>query len=105
MAVMPLTLQQLEMLRYKPPAGQSQTVTTQSVIQMFREANGFDITPKEILIICLLNTIQDKNIMIKVQEHLKETREWEEVRNIIVKWTEPHISVSATDKTKECMPV
>ena len=32
--VMPLTLQRLEMLRYKPPAGQSQTVTTQSMIQM-----------------------------------------------------------------------
>ena len=37
MAVMPLTLQGLEMLRYKPPAGQPQTVTTQLLVQMFRE--------------------------------------------------------------------
>ena len=37
-AVMPLTLRQLEVLCYIPPAGQSQTVTTQTVIQMYREA-------------------------------------------------------------------
>ena len=35
MAVMPVTLQWLEMLRYKFPAGQSQTLTTQSLVQMF----------------------------------------------------------------------
>ena len=32
MAVMPLTLQRLEMLRYKPPTGKSQTMTTELVI-------------------------------------------------------------------------
>ena len=31
-AVIPLTLQRLEMLRYKPPAGQSQTVTMQHLV-------------------------------------------------------------------------
>ena len=31
-AVIPLTLQRLEMLHYKPPAGQSQTVTTQHLV-------------------------------------------------------------------------
>ena len=72
MAVMSLTLQRLEMLRYKPLAGQSQTVTTQSVIQMFREVNGFKITPQETLVICMLNTIQDKNMILKVQEHITE---------------------------------
>ena len=44
MAVMPLTLQRLDMLRYKPPTGQSQTVTTQLLVQMFRECEGFDMT-------------------------------------------------------------
>ena len=51
MEVMPLNLQRLEVLRYKPPLGQSQTVTTQTIIQMFREANGFERTPNDILII------------------------------------------------------
>ena len=72
MAVMPLNLQRQEVLRYKPPLGQSQTVTTQTIVQMFREVNGIVMTPDEILIICLLNMIQDKNLMIKVQEQLTE---------------------------------
>ena len=59
MAVMPLTLQRLEMLHYKPPAGQSQTMTTQTLVQMFREAEGFAMTPEETLIICMLDTITD----------------------------------------------
>ena len=46
-AVIPLTLQRLEMLRYKPPAGQSQTVTTQHLVQMFRECEGFAMTPAD----------------------------------------------------------
>ena len=60
MAVMPLTLQRLEMLCYKPPAGQSQTMTTQTLVQMFRESEGFTMTPEETLIICMLNTITNK---------------------------------------------
>ena len=55
--VMPLSLQRVEMLHYSPPQGQSQSATTQTIIQMFRECSGFDITPQEVLIICLLNTI------------------------------------------------
>ena len=47
MAVIPLTLQRLEMLCYKPPSGQSQTVTTQHLIQMFRECEGFKMTPEK----------------------------------------------------------
>ena len=72
MAVMPLILQRLEILCYKPPAGQSQTMTTQTLVQMFRESEGFTMTPEETLIICMLNTIQDKNMMIKVQENITE---------------------------------
>ena len=52
---------------------------------MFRECNGFEITPAEVLIICLLNTIQEKSVLIKVQEQITETSTWEEVRNLIVK--------------------
>ena len=85
MAVISLTLQRLKMLRYKPPAGQSQTVTTQILVQMFRKSEGFAMTPEETLEICMLNMIQDKNLMVKVQEHIRENMEWEEVRNIIVK--------------------
>ena len=84
-SVMPLTLQRIELLRYSPPQGQSQSATTQTIIQMFRECNGFEITPAEVLIICLLNTIQDKSVLIKVQKQIKETSTWEEVRNLIVK--------------------
>ena len=43
------------------------------------------LPPHEVLIICLLNTIQDKNMMIKVQEQMTENMTWEEVRNIIIK--------------------
>ena len=60
MAVMPVNLQWFEVLRYKPPPGQSQTITTQALIQMTCKANGFDMISNEIIIICLLNTIQDK---------------------------------------------
>ena len=73
------------MLRYSPSSGQSQSATTQTIIQMFREASGFKITPNKVLIICLLNTIQDKNMMVKVQEQMTENMTWEEVRNIIIK--------------------
>ena len=52
---------------------------------MFWEAEGFTMTPEETLIICMLNTIQNKNMMIKVQEHITEDMLWEEVRKIIVK--------------------
>merc|ERR1712089_70447 len=84
-SVMPLSLQRVEMLRYSPPQGQSQLATTQTIIQMFRKCSGFDITPQEVLIICLLNTIQEKAMLIKVQEQMTETSTWEEVRNIIIK--------------------
>merc|ERR1711989_177990 len=82
---MPLSLQRVEMLHYRPPQGQSQSATTQTIIQMFRECSGFDITPQEVLIICLLNTIQEKTMLVKVQEQRTERSTWEEVRNIIIK--------------------
>ena len=84
-SVMPLTLQRVELLHYSPPQGQSQSATTQTIIQMFRECSGFDITPQEVLIICLLNTIQEKSVLIKVQEQITERSTWEEVHNLIVK--------------------
>ena len=73
------------MLRYKPPAGQSQTVTTQHVVNMFRECEGFAMTPEETLIIVMLNTITSKELMVKVNENLRDDMRWEDVRNIIVK--------------------
>ena len=85
MAIMLLNLKWLKVLRYKPPSGQSQTVTTQTIVQMFREANGFKMTPNKVLIICLVNTIQDKNLMIKVQEQMTEHMDWEQVRNKMIK--------------------
>ena len=63
-SVMPLSLQRVEMLCYSPPQGQSQSATTQTIIQMFRECSVFDITPQEVLIICLLNTIQEKTMLV-----------------------------------------
>ena len=60
-------------------------MTMQSLVQMFREAEGFTMTPEQTLVICMLNTIQDKKMMIKVQEHITEDMPWEEVRNVIVK--------------------
>merc|ERR1711895_382824 len=43
------------------------------------------ITPDLVLIICLLNTIQEKSVLIKVQEQILETSTWEQVCNLIVK--------------------
>merc|ERR1712115_683245 len=37
------------------------------------------------LIICLLNTIQEKSVLVKVQEAIDSTTTWETVRNLIVK--------------------
>ena len=56
-SVMPLTLQRLDLFRYSPPQGQSQSVTTQTVVELFRNCEGFSIKPEEVLIICLLITI------------------------------------------------
>ena len=59
-SVMPLTLQRLDLFHYSPPPGQSQSATTQTVVELFRNCEGFSITPEEVLINCLLNTIQAK---------------------------------------------
>ena len=84
-SVMPLTLQRLDLFRYSPPQGQSQSATTQTVVELFRNCDGFTITPEEVLIICLLNTIQEKSVLVKVQEAIDSTTTWETVRNLIVK--------------------
>ena len=68
LSVMPLTLQRLDLFRYTPPPGQSQSATTQTIVELFRNCEGFSITPDEVLIICLLNTIQEKSVLVKVQE-------------------------------------
>ena len=60
-------------------------MTTQLLVQMFRECKGFAMTPEDTLIICMLNTITDKNLMVKVNENLMEGMPWTKVRNIIVK--------------------
>ena len=60
-------------------------MTTQTLVQMFRESEGFIMRPEETLIICMLNTITDKQLMVKVQENITEDMEWTEVRNVIVK--------------------
>ena len=99
MAIMPLNLQWLKILRYKPPSGQSQTLKTQTIVQMFHEVNIFEMTPHEVIIICLLNTIQDKNLMIKVQEQMTEHMNWEQVRNTIIKMDRAlHLSDSYRQK-------
>ena len=47
-AVMPLTLRQLEVIRYRPPAGTSQTQAVQTMLQMYREAEYWRITPEQL---------------------------------------------------------
>merc|ERR1712208_232596 len=84
-SVMPLTLQRLDLFRYSPPQGQSQSAPTQTVVELFRNCDSFKIKPEEVLIICLLNTIQEKSVLIKVQEAIDSTTTWETVRNLIVK--------------------
>ena len=96
--VMPLTLQRVELLRYSPPQGQSQSATTQTIVQMFRECSGFKITPAEVLILCLLNTIQEKSVLIKVQEQITERLTWEEVGNLIIKI--PNVIYTQTQQIK-----
>merc|ERR1712112_422239 len=41
--------------------------------------------PEEVLIICLLNTIQEKSVLVKVQEAFDAKTTWETVCNLIVK--------------------
>ena len=43
------------------------------------------MTPEETLIIVMLNTITSKELMVKVNENLRDDMRWEDVRNIIVK--------------------
>merc|ERR1712082_446786 len=55
------------------------------VVELFHNCKGFSITPDEVLIIFLLNTIQEKNVLVKVQEAIDSKTTWETVRNLIVK--------------------
>merc|ERR1712240_411210 len=84
-SIIPLTLQRLDLFQYSPPQGQSQSATTQTVVELFRNCEGFSITPEEVLIICLLNNIQEKSVLVKVQEAIDTKTTWENVRNLIVK--------------------
>ena len=43
------------------------------------------MTLKETLIICMLNTITDKQLMVKVNKNIVEGMDWTEVRNVIIK--------------------
>ena len=43
------------------------------------------MTPTMTLIIVMLNTITSKELMVKVNENLRDDMRWEDVRNIIVK--------------------
>ena len=43
------------------------------------------MTPEETLIIVMLNTITNKELMVKVNENLRDNMAWTGVRNIIVK--------------------
>ena len=51
---------------------------------MFREADMFSISPNELLVIVLLLTIFDKNILVKVLEQLRPTHSWEDVKDAII---------------------
>ena len=81
---MPLTLRRLEVIRFKPPPGMSQTQTVQTVLQMYRDAEYWKITPEQLCKVFLLNSIQTENTMVKVNEQLEETDEWTEVRDYII---------------------
>ena len=68
-------------------------MTTQTLVQMFLESEGFTMTLEETLIICMLNTIQDKNMMIKVQENITEDMPLNKLRKVIVNLDrEAHLS-------------
>ena len=82
---MPLSLQRLDVLRLKGSGGQTQTHLTQTAIEMFRQANMFEITPEDLMKIVLLHTIQDKSIMIKVLENMGPRDRWQEVRDSIIR--------------------
>ena len=53
---------------------------------MFRECEGFAMTPEETLIIVMLNTITNKELMVKVNENLRDDMTWMDVRSISVKF-------------------
>ena len=80
-AVIPLTLQHLEMLRYKPPSVQSQTLTTQHLIQMFRECEGFAMTPEETMMMTLINQghSNSKSRNLSFKKHNKSTYAGKEI--------------------------
>ena len=52
---------------------------------MFRECEGFAMTSEETLIKCKLNTLTNKDLMVKVNKNLRDDMTWMDVRNIIVK--------------------
>ena len=81
---MPLTLHQLKVIRYRPPPGQTQTQAIQQILQMYREADYWNITPEQLCKVILLNAVQTNDLMVTVQERLDEKDDWEVVRNHII---------------------
>ena len=70
-SVRPITLQQLNVLRLTSSGGETQSQVTHKTIEMFRQANMFDITGNDLLKVVLLHTIQEKAVMLKVLEGLE----------------------------------
>merc|ERR1712112_135203 len=64
--------------------GMSQTQTVQTVLQMYRDADYWKITPEELCKVFLLNSVQTENTMVKVNEQLEETDEWNQVGDYII---------------------
>merc|ERR1712112_769972 len=64
--------------------GMSQTQTVQTVLQMFRDAGYWNISAEELCKVFLLDCIQTESTMVKVNEQLEETDDWETVRDYII---------------------
>ena len=54
------------------------------MLQMYRDAEYWNITPEQLCKVLLLNSIQTDSMMTKVNEKLEETDDWEIVKDHII---------------------
>ena len=77
--VMPLVLVKLQALRYQAPHGESQTVTTNKVLQLYREANINTMSGEEIGHLMAIHSVTNKEIIEDINKELSTLRTGEEV--------------------------
>ena len=77
--VTPIELTRLEALRYRGPPGQSQTATTNSTMQLYRNAEMHMMSGEDIMKLGAINSVTDREIMKELTKDLRNLTTYQEI--------------------------